>query len=259
MPALFFLGDTMKLAVGTRVFGILTGFLAVTALASEASAQALQSTDKIFAGLSFGGQTRARTYKTSGSLPLYEETATFESTVGIGAETIIDISGGLRVWNNVGAGIGFSRYTDTSNGTFSASIPDPVVFDRPTTRFAEAPGLKHTESQIHLSAYWLQPVTDKIDVSVYAGPTIFRVKQDLASGFTVTNGTNVLATVTQTQVNKSAVGLHGGVDVRYLILKNAGVGLFLRYAGAKVDSDLVQGGTLHVGGFQYGVGVRVRY
>lgn len=249
----------MKLMASARFLGMFTGVFIIVGLAAEASAQALQSTDKIFGGLSFGGQTKARTYTTSGSFPLYEETATFESAVGIGAETIIDLSGGLRIWNNVGAGIGFSRYTDTSNGTFSASVPDPVVFDRLATRFAEVPGLKHTESQIHLSAYWLQPVTDKIDVSFYAGPTIFRVKQDLATGFTVTAGTNALATVTQSQVSKSAVGLHGGVDVRYLILENAGVGLFLRYAGAKVNSELVQGGQLNVGGFQYGVGVRVRY
>ena len=120
-------------------------------------------------------------------------------------------------------------------------------------------GLKHTESQFHVSVYWLQPVTDKIDVSFYAGPTFFSVKQDLPSGFTVAAGTATIATVTQVQVSESAVGLHGGVDVRYLILKNAGVGLFLRYAQGRVDSDLVQGGRMEVGGFQYGVGARLRF
>jgi hypothetical protein len=249
----------MKLMAVPRILGVFTVAFIVVGVASDASAQALQSTDKIFGGLSFGGQTKARTYSTSGSFPLYEETATFESTVGIGAGTLIDVSGGLRIWNNVGAGIGFSRYSDTSNGTFSASIPDPVVFDRPVAASASVPDLKHSESQIHLSVYWLQPVTDKIDVSFYAGPTIFRVKQDLPSGFTVASGTATLASVTQTPVKESAVGLHGGVDVRYLILDNAGVGLFLRYAGAKVDSPLVTGGQMNVGGFQYGIGVRVRY
>lgn len=250
----------MTLPAGTRVFGILTSTLfLVGGLATQASAQMLQSTDRAFAGLSFGGQTKARTFRTSGSLPLYEETATFESTVGIGAEGLIDISGGVRVWNNVAVGIGFSRYSDTSNGTFNASIPDPVLFDRPRAASVEVPGLKHSQSQIHLSVYWLQPVTDKIDVSAYAGPTFFSVKQDLPTGFTVAQGTNNIATVTQTQVKESAVGLHAGVDVRYLIIKNAGVGLFLRYAQGRVDTDLVEGGRIEVGGFQYGVGARVRF
>jgi hypothetical protein len=259
MPSLFFQGDMMKLRINTRVFGILTGIFAVAGLAANASAQTLQSTDKAFAGLSFGGQTKARTYRTTGSLPLYEETATFESTVGIGAEALIDLHVGARVWNNVGAGVGFSRYSDTSNGAFSAVIPDPVVFDTPHGASADVPGLKHTESQFHLSVYWLQPVTDKIDLSAYAGPTIFSVKQALPSGFTVNPGTATLASVTTTEVKETAVGLHFGVDGRYLIRKNVGVGLFLRYASAKVDSQLVEGGQFNVGGFQYGVGIRVKY
>ena len=249
----------MRFSAGSGVFGFLTGVFVIAGLASGASAQTLQSTDKAFGGISFGGQTKARTYTTSGSLPLYDETATFESTVGIGASSIIDVNAGLRVWNNVGAGVSFSRYSDTSNGTFNASIPDPVLFDTPRAGSATISDLKHTESQFHVSVYWLQPVTDKIDVSVYAGPSFFKVKQDLASGFTVAPGTATIASVTQTSISESAVGLHGGVDVRYLILKNAGVGLFLRYAQARVDTDVVQGGRIEVGGFQYGVGVRVRY
>jgi hypothetical protein len=245
---------------GTRAFGILTSTLFLVAgLATQASAQTLQSTDRAFAGLSFGGQTKARTFTTSGSFPLYEETATFESSVGIGAAGLIDISGGMRVWNNVAVGVGFSRYTDTSNGLFNASIPDPILFDTPRAASTTVEGLKHTESQFHVSVYWLQPVTDKVDVSIYAGPTFFNVKQDLPTGFTVATGTATLATVTQTQLAENAVGLHFGVDARYLIIENAGVGLFLRYASGKVDTDLVGGGKLEVGGFQYGIGARVRF
>jgi hypothetical protein len=250
----------MNKLAGTRGIGIFAGALfLVTGLVTDASAQALQSTDRAFAGLSFGGQTKARTYATSGSLPVYEETATFESTVGIGAESLIDLSGGIRVWNNLAVGVGFSRYSDTSDALFNASVPDPILFNAPHAIATTAPGLKHTESQFHVSAYWLLPVTDKVDVSLYAGPTFFAVKQALPSGFTVTPGTATIATITQTEVSESAVGLHAGVDVRYLILKNAGLGLFLRYAQGRVDSDLVEGGRMEVGGFQYGVGVRIRF
>jgi hypothetical protein len=260
MRPLFFQGDEMNQLAGTRGISILAGaFFLVAGLATGASAQALQSTDRAFAGLSFGGQTKARTYTTSGSLPLYEETATFESSVGIGSEALFDLSGGVRVWNNVAVGLGFSRYSDTSDGTFNASIPDPAFFNSPHSVTATPTGLKHTESQFHVSVYWLQPVTDKVDVSVYAGPTFFSVKQDLPSGFTVVPGTATIATVTQTQVKENAVGLHGGVDVRYLILTNVGAGLFLRYAQGRVDTDAVDGGRMEVGGFQYGVGVRVRF
>jgi hypothetical protein len=256
----FFREDDMTKLAGTRALRVLTGaFFAMAGLAGEASAQTLQSTDRAFAGLNFGGQTKARTFKTSGSLPLYDETATFESTVGIGASGLFDLSAGYRVWNNVAVGLGFSKYSDSSTGVLNASIPDPLLFDNLRPGSATVDGLEHSQSQVHLSVYWLQPVTDKIDVSVYAGPTFFKVKQDLITGFTVAPGTANIAAATTTTVDESSTGLHAGLDVRYLILKNAGVGAFLRFTSGRVDSPAVEGGRLSVGGFQYGIGVRVRY
>jgi hypothetical protein len=119
-------------SAGTRVFGILTGGLLLAgATATTASAQALQSTDRVFAGVSFGSQTKARTFTTTGSFPLYDETATFESVVGIGSAQIIDASAGIRVRGNFGVGVGYTLYKDTSTGTLTASIPDPLLFDTP--------------------------------------------------------------------------------------------------------------------------------
>lgn len=245
---------------GIGTIGILAGacFL-VAGFASGASAQMLQSTDRAFGGISFGGQTKARTFTVRGSQPLYDEIATFESTVGIGAESIFDINAGARVWSNLGVGISFSRYKDTSSGALTASVPDPVLFDSLRSASITTDGLEHSESQVHLSAYWLQPVTDKIDVSVYAGPTFFSVKQDLVSGINVAAGTSNITSVARTAVDESTTGLHAGVDVRYLIIKNAGVGAFVRYTSGRVDVPVVEGGRLDVGGFQYGIGLRFRY
>jgi len=257
---MFFQREVMMKPAGTRTVGILAGMLFLVAgLAGQASAQMLQSTDRAFVGISFGGQTKARTFTVFGSQPVYDETATFESTVGIGADGVFDINGGVRVRSNVGVGISFSRYSDTSTGALTASIPDPVLFDSPRSASVTASGLKHSESQLHLSAYWLQPMTDKIDVSAYAGPTFFSVKQDLVSGINVAAGASTIASVSTTAVDETTVGLHAGVDVRYLIIKNAGVGAFLRYTAGRVDVPVIDGGRMEVGGFQYGVGLRYRF
>ena len=213
--------------VTTRV-GILVVGLLLTGAVREASAQMLQSTDKVFAGVSFGSQTKARTFTVSGSQPLYEETATFESTVGIGSNSIVDLSAGLRVWKNVAVGLGWSSYSDTSSSTLNASIPDPLFFDAPHARSTSADGLEHKEQQIHVSGYWLQPVTDRFDVAFFAGPTFFSVKQDLLTGITVPSGATTIQSVTRTTVDESAVGFHGGVDLRYLFHKNVGAGVFAR-------------------------------
>lgn len=245
---------------GTRILGILAiGCFALTLGATSASAQMLQSTDRAFAAVSFGSQTKARTFTTSGSQSIYDETATFDSSVGIGSANIVDVSGGVRVWSNFAVGLGYSKYSDTSDGTVSASIPDPLIYDMPHSASTTVSGLKHEQSQIHLSAYWLQPVTDKIDVALFAGPTFFSVKQDLASGITVTSGASTIASISQTKVDESTTGLHGGFDVRYLVTKYVGVGVFARYTSGKVSTTAVDGGEIQVGGFQYGGGLRFRF
>ncbi len=252
----FLIGVAMKpvlFRVGIFVVGVLV------AGAVDASAQMLQSTDKVFAGLSFGNQTKARTFTTSGSQPLYDETASFESQVGIGSESLLDISGGVRVWKNVAVGLGWSSYSDTSTGTMTASIPDPLFFDTPHSASTTVEGLEHKETQIHVSLYWLQPLTDKLDVALYGGPTFFSVKQDVLTGITVPTGGTTISAVTTTTIDESATGLHVGLDIRYLIIKNAGVGAFARYTSGKFDTTAIDAGSMEVGGFQYGVGLRVRF
>ncbi len=241
-----------------RIGMVMAGVL-LAAGVQEAAAQMLQSADRVFAGVSFGQQTKARTLTISGSSSLYDETATFESTVGVGAERIVDIEAGVRVWSNLAVGGGWSRYTDTSSSTLNASIPDPLFFDTFVARSTTAEGLEREETQIRLSAFWIQPVTDKFDVILYGGPSFFSVKQDVLSGFTVATNTTNLSGVTQTTIDESTTGFHGGVDLRYLIIKNAGVGVFARYSSASVDSDVVEGGKIEMGGFQYGFGLRLRF
>ena len=239
--------------------GILVAGVLVAGSVREASAQMLQSTDKVFAGLSFGSQTKARTFTTSGSQPLYGETASFESQVGIGSERLVDLSGGVRVWKNVAVGLGWSSYSDTSTGTMTAAIPDPLFFDALHSRSTTVEGLEHKEQQIHLSLYWLQPLTDKLDLALYGGPTLFSVKQDVLTGITVPTAGTTIGSVTTTTIDESATGLHVGLDIRYLIIKNAGIGAFARYATAKVDTTAIDSGSMEVGGFQYGIGLRVRF
>ena len=55
------------------------------------------------------------------------------------------------------------------------------------------------------------------------------------------------------------MGYHLGVDFRYLFIRNAGLGAFVRYTSGSVDTSVVDGGKIDVGGFQYGVGLRVRF
>ena len=54
--------------------------------------------------------------------------------------------------------------------------------------------------------------------------------------------------------------MNAGVDFAYMLTEQFGGGLFVRWAGGSVDIPAA-GGTqsLGVGGFQTGVGIRVRF
>ena len=102
------------------------------------------------------------------------------------------------------------------------------------------------------------PVTDKVDVGISFGPTVFIVKQELPDTLTFSEPGPTVTGLTKKDVSKTTGGVNFGVDVTYLLTKKMGVGGILRYTWGSVD---LEGATdsLTVGGFQIGVGGRYRF
>lgn len=229
----------------------------IAAGAANASAQTQPPPANLgFLNVSFGAQPGSRDVSINLSQPLYLETATLTSAQENGSGAMFDITAGYKIRPSFGVAVGFSNFSNTSDATVSTSIPNPVFFDRPVAATATVSDLDHSERGIHLQAVWFMPVTDKIDVALSAGPSFIMVKQDLVSSMTVPAGTQT-ANLNVTSEKKTGVGVNVGADGTYLITRNFGAGVFLRYAGAKVDVGPVEG--LSVGGFQAGGGVRVRF
>ena len=224
--------------------------------AANASAQTQPPPANLgFLNVNFGAQPGSHDVGTNQSFPLYGETATFTTVQENGSGALFDITGGYKIRPSFGAAVGFSNFSNTSDAAVATSIPDPLIFDRPRAATATVPDLEHSERGIHLQAVWFVPVTDKIDVALSAGPSFFMVRQDVVS-MSVTPGTQTTNFSTPTE-KKTGIGANIGVDGTYLITRNFGAGVFLRFAGAKVDLPSVEG--LGVGGFQAGGGVRVRF
>ena len=233
--------------------------LALCAVPGNASAQTMQWTDKGYATFNIGAQIGSDDLNSNFSFPLYEETATINSTQKISGGAFFEIGGAYRVWgNNLLAGVSFTRTKSDADVAITASIPDPIVFDRPRPVTSEARDAEHSENALHLNAIWMIPVANKLDVGVFGGPTIFMIGQDtIASAPAVTEPGPTL-TATLSEVSKTTVGINFGVDVQYLVRTNVAVGGIARYAWGSADID---GATesLGVGGFQLGVGVRYRF
>ena len=249
--------------------------------APQAPAQTTSSQDSdwldrlhFFFNVSFGGQSKDQTFTDSSTFPIYTERGAVASAHAIGGGTLFDISAGVRVWNNVGVGIAYSTLQNKNDATVSVRVPHPIVFGVFREASATASALEHTENVVHLQFMWTLPVTDKLDVTVMAGPSFFTVRQtiatvrapqdirDVAPFTTVT-----INSLSLTDVKDSPVGVNIGADASYYAVTFKGVGIgvggFVRWAGADLDLPITEGLTrdteLKTGGPQGGLGLRFRF
>ena len=225
--------------------------LCLCAAAVPAHAQQMQWTDKGFVSVNGGVQAASHDLSATQTFPLFDENVTATSTQKIGSSGLFDISAGYRVWHNIAASIGYTFASSKADLTVDGSVPDPIFFDHPHPFHATLGGAKHTENTINLAAVYMMPVTDKIDVGISLGPSIFMVKQDAAASLSDANQTPSLA-----RVSKTTAGLNLGVDVTYLLGKRWGVGGLARYTWGRVK---IGEDKLTVGGFQLGGGARLRF
>ena len=177
----------------------------ILAGASAASAQSPAATP-IFISLNGGGQSGSRSIETSSSSPLFGETLQINSAQSISSGPLIDASVGYRFPRGLGVAVGYSTFGRSSDAALAASVPDPLLFNKPTAKTATATGLKHIENTWHIMAMWFFPVTEKIDVAIFAGPSFITVNQDVAVG----SGANL--TVTADRQKATAKGFQRGRD-----------------------------------------------
>jgi hypothetical protein len=224
------------------------------AAGSTATAQTQKPTS-VFVDVNAAAQTQAQTIESSTSFPLYGETAVINAAQSIDSGGLFDISGGYRFMRSYGVAIGVSTFSKSGDGSLIASIPSPIAFNRSVTTTSSATDLKHSEIGTHLMFVYFVPVLENFDVSVFAGPSFFRLKQDILSA-SVPAGTQTASVATQEQKG-NATGANVGVNLNYMFRPNYGAGVFLRYAGAKIN--LPSASDVKVGGFQIGIGLRLRF
>jgi hypothetical protein len=221
---------------------------------SRSSAQGAVA-EKAYLNFNVGGQTQSRDISTSANVELYGETATFDTSQRIGSGAVFEVSGGYRINPKFAVAVGVSRFSNSSAGSLSASIPNPIAFNSLTVVNVEQTGLKHTEIGTHIMAVYFVPITVKFDVMLSAGPSFTRLKQDIPSA-TLPVGTTT-PTIAVTTRSATASGVNIGVAGNYLMTPRYGATAFMRYVSGSADIPEADG--LKVGGFQIGLGATVRF
>jgi hypothetical protein len=232
--------------------------------------------DRIFVNLNGVAQSLPAPLEIKGgsTFSIYDETATTSSSQTVTfKKKPFDVSGGVRVFNNIGLGVGYTSTSTVDSGILSASVPHPLVYNSPRTAGGTLSGLDHFESALHLMVVYAVKLPKRFEVMVSAGPSFYKVSQDTIGAVSVQSGevspyTKITLTspsVITTEAKK--VGFNAGIDLAWFsnfsvsVLSNVGVGVFVKYAGTTIDVT-PEGGTaipMKVGGVQYGGGLRIRF
>lgn len=213
---------------------------------------------KLFVGVNLGAQTRSFTSTNDQTFPIYGQTASVSTVSAIDGGPMFDLNAGYRIRPQIGVAVGFSRFAKTGTAQGAASIPSPVFFNRPAAVTINPIDAQRSDRNVYIVAMYFLPLTDMVELSVFGGPSITKVRQDFITNVTVPDGTQTLASppTLQTQSGTST-GVNVGVDVSYMVTPRLGGGVFIRYNGGSVDLDTATG--VKTGGVQLGIGARLRF
>jgi Outer membrane protein beta-barrel domain len=191
---------------------------------------------------------------------IYDEPARLDVAQTYESGPLFDIGGSYLIYDNFGVGLSYSRTSGDGVATVTGQIPDPDVTDRPRAASASADGLGHTENAVHVQVFYRFAATPKLDISVGLGPTFYSMTQDLIDTVDVAEPGPTI-TPRPAEVSESPVGFNIGADATYMINERFGAGVLLRIATGSADMALPSGGSVEVdaGGFQFAVGLRVRF
>jgi hypothetical protein len=198
----------------------------------------------------------------SGSFTTNLERATYRSSFALRSGPTYDVSASVRLIRHLSVAVGGSSRSRSTAADVSGSIPHPFFLDQPRD-ISGSQSLGHEETAIRIDAVWTVPMTPRLSLAVSAGPTMFRVKQDVVTGVAYDEAypydvaTFTLATTLRR--SESAVGVNGGVEVTFRLTPNLGVAGVLRasHGSASVDGAGSTPIELQLGGVQAGAGVRL--
>ncbi len=197
----------------------------------------------------------------------YDEDAQLQSTHVIGRAGMIDAGGSLRLWRDLSVGASYTQLATSDATTLTGTVPHPILHGA----FRDLPlrelSFRHRQRVTHAFVAWRFPIVERIEASVFAGPSLYNVFQGVVTNVTVREAGGppfeaVRVDLVQTgEHRRNAVGGHVGVDVTYMPTRRVGVGFMVRYAAATVDLPAARTGRvfLRVGGAEVGGGFRIRF
>jgi hypothetical protein len=237
---------------------------AAVVFARDASAQTNPWGNPGYVSLNGLYQSTPITFTTDTKLDVNQEAGEVRTGHRIEPSLVYDVTAGGKIKGNLGVSYAVSYRRQNEVADVSAAVPHPLYYNQPRL-VAGAAGLKREDLAMHLAAMWLVPVSEAVQVSLFGGPTYFRVTQDMVRSVEITEAypfdEAVYNGVASSSEHASRIGFNTGADVTVFFTKMLGVGGLVRFSQGTVNMPSPDGGTasVKVGGLQTGAGLRVRF
>ena len=218
-----------------------------------------------FVSLNGAYQTTSNDFRETVTFRENAEDGRFDADYSVRAVPGLDMSGGGMISPTIGVGAAISRFSRSTPGTFSGSIPHPFFYNAPRSISAEIAGLKREELAVHAQMRGGFPVGSRFQALVFGGPSLFRVKQGIVADFSYADSYPYdEATFQAAQLispTKSQIGFNVGGDVAFFFTRQVGIGFTTMFSRATVDLPTADGRTAQVraGGIHTGGGLRLRF
>lgn len=206
------------------------------------------------------------TFTDSRTDPFFQETASWTADYAVESGPAFTVNGGVRLWGPLVARVGYSRFTSSNVAAIAGAVPHPFFFDRDRSIAGGSRALKQEEQAIHLGALWLVPLGNRLEIGIFGGPSLFRVRRDLIEDVRYSDSypydsAEFDSTLIRT-VEDDRLGFHVGADLSWFFTRTLGVGTVLTFSRARLDLTSPATGrsvSIDAGGFQAGAGIRLRF
>jgi hypothetical protein len=239
----------------------MTLFLILVA-GARIDAQSVLSRD-VFISVNGLFQVTGNDFDDTATIRVNAENGRLETDYDVGGGLAFDVSGGVLVWRSLAVGAGLTRFSTSTLTTIDAQVPHPFFFSQPRSVSGEFEG-DRSELAVHIQAKWIAPLSTRLLVTVFGGPSFFQVEQTIVTDFDYSESypfdtATFSRAITNTQ-SESKMGFNVGGDVAYFFSNDVGVGGTLQYSGATVEMTVPSGtADVKAGGLQVGGGLRLRF
>ena len=261
-----------------RVAGPVAGLILL--LCSNAEAQtrtgdpaAVEPVSNWYVDLDAGYRLPGQEWVERFSSELYAETAAYDVRYRTSEGGVFGVGAGRRLWRSLAVGVGFTYFDAATDVRVAGSVPHPLFTRRPRPLEYGPEDTRFTEVGVHFHAGWTFRITDRIDLRLAGGPSLFEVRRDRLTRIEpseagppydeVAPGGDVRA-----RPRRRIPGANAGIDLTYYFARSlapgaffwrAGIGGFVRWTGETAERPEPESEPLTVRSWQGGLSFRIAF